>query len=244
MQISGISSQNDVKVGGNKAPSDDSIIKNARQQIEDLKRQIKELAENDKMDAKTKSEKKQELQKQINELNVRIRQREMELRKQQQEAKENPQREEAKAAAENAVKPEKVGFSKEMTGAVVAASTHLDVAGAMSEVSAKLSGRAGELETEIATDIGRGAATSAKENELFKVKNGAKNSADAAVSGLAEAGEKLENAAEADKESDSVDEKEDSEEENEVRTDGMYDKDGNRVEDENENVGDEYEDRA
>ncbi len=112
----------------------------------------------------------------------------------------------------------------------------------MNEVSVKLNGRARELSAEIETDAKRGADTTAKQAELDKVNKGVQNSKAVAASALSEADGKLENAAEIDEKSEEIREKEDNE--NDVRTDGMYDRDGNRVEEKDADEEREYEDKA
>mgnify|MGYP006990223319 CR=1 FL=1 len=50
MQITGIQSQGNSSTGVNKQQSEDSIIKNAQSQIEELRKQLQQLAENKDMD--------------------------------------------------------------------------------------------------------------------------------------------------------------------------------------------------
>lgn len=245
MQITGIQSQGNNNMGVNKQQSEDSVIKNAQSQIEELRKQLQQLAENKDMDPKAKTEKKQQLQQQIADLNAQIRQRQAELRKEKQTPKESTKNAaEKEAASEGAKKPDgfDAGFSKATAGAIISASNSLDFADSMNEVSVKLSGRARELSAEIETDAKRGADTTAKQAELDKVNKGVQNSKAAAASALSEADGKLENAAEIDEKSEEIRKKEDNE--NDVRTDGMYDKDGNRVEEKDADEEREYEDKA
>lgn len=245
MQITGIGSQANNNVGVTKQQSEDSIIKNAQNQIEELRKQLQQLAENKDMDPKAKTEKKQQLQQQIADLNAQIRQRQAELRKEKQAAKEPAKKTaEKEAANETARKSDGFGFSKAAAGAVIAASNALETADALDGLRVRLSGRANELEAEIATDAKRGADTSAKQAELDKVKKGVQNSASAAASVLNEADGELKNAAEFDEKSEDIKEKENNDDEKDIRTDGMYDKDGNRVEENGENAEREYEDKA
>lgn len=235
MNISGVQSQNTAAYQQvNKQQGDDPVIKNAQSQIDELRKQLQQLAENEEIDPKTKTEKKQQIQQQISDLNAQIRQRQAEIRKEKQASKENPQRTaaEAKTKEEN----EKAsGFSAASTSALISASNSLDVADSLSSLHSKLKGRARELTSEIETDKTRGADITAKQSELDKVNKGVKNTAIAHAQVLDEADDALKNAAESDadalseKESKNVKEKE--EEEKEIKTNGMYDKDGNRLED-------------
>ena len=82
MNISGVQSQNTAAYQQvNKQQGDDPVIKNAQSQIDELRKQLQQLAENEEMDPKTKTEKKQQIQQQISDLNAQIRQRQMEIRK-------------------------------------------------------------------------------------------------------------------------------------------------------------------
>ena len=244
MQVSGIQSDNSYgRQVQNKQQAEDSVIKNAQSQIEALRKQLRQLAENEEMDPKTKAQKKQDIQKQIAELNAQIRQRQAEIRKEKQEAREPSQREIEKKAEENA-KTEGTSFSKTEAGSIISASNALDAAQDLSGLNKKLSGRARELGAEIKTDLARGADTKAKENELSKVKKGIKHTAEGSAEILNEAGKELETAAKIDvrtEEKKAEKEAKNGENEDEVKTDGMYDKDGNRVEDRKEK---EYEDKA
>ena len=104
MQITGIQTQGNNNMGVNKQQSEDSVIKNAQSQIEELRKQLQQLAENKDMDPKAKTEKKQQLQQQIADLNAQIRQRQAELRKEKQSPKESAQKAAEKEAASDAAK--------------------------------------------------------------------------------------------------------------------------------------------
>lgn len=239
MQISGIQSGSSYgQQVNNKKQAEDSVIKNAQSQIEALRKQLQQLGENEEMDPKTKAEKKQEIQKQINELNAQIRQRQAELRREKQTANEPSRREIEQKAEENA-KTESTGFSKSAAGSLISASNALDSAQDLSSLNKKLSGRGRELSAEIKTDLARGADTAAKERELEKVNKGIKNTAEGSAKVLNEADKELETAAKIDAET----EEKKSENDDGVKTDGMYDKDGNRVEDKDVEER-EYEDKA
>lgn len=248
MQITGIQTQGNNNMGVNKQQSEDSVIKNAQSQIEELRKQLWQLAENKDMDPKAKTEKKQQLQQQIADLNAQIRQRQAELRKEKQSPKESAQKAAEKEAASDAAKKADgfdTGFSKATAGAIISASNSLDFADSMNEVSVKLNGRARELSAEIETDAKRGADTTAKQAELDKVNNGVKNSKAAAADALNEADGKLKNAAETDETLGEIKEKDENNgEEEDIRTDGMYDKNGNRIEEKDESAEREYEDKA
>ena len=128
MNITGIQSQNTAAYQQvNKQQGDDPVIKNAQSQIEELRKQLQQLAENKDMDPKTKTEKKQQIQQQISDLNTQIRQRQAEMRKEKQSPKENTQR----AAAEAETKKENAkagGFSAASASALISASNALSIA--------------------------------------------------------------------------------------------------------------------
>lgn len=238
MQITGIQSGSGVQQV-NKQQSEDSVIKNAQSQIEALRKQLQQLAENEEMDPKTKSEKKQEIQKQISELNAQIRQRQAELRKEKQEASAPSQSEIEKKAEENA-RTDGFGFSKSASGSLISASNALDGAKELHSLNKRLSGRERELKAEIKADLQRGADTSAKEKELGKVSKGIKSTAEDSIKILNEADKELKTSAKIDAE---TEDKKSEKEDRDVKTDGMYDKDGSRVEEKDETER-EYEDKA
>lgn len=220
MQITGVQSSNNYQKPINNS-QEDAVIKNAQKQIEALRNELQTLSENEDMEPKIKAEKKQELQKQINELNTQIRQREIELRKEKQAAN---QPSEANKNEESSG----VGFTKSVTGGLISVSNALKGAKDLNGLNKRLTGRAGELNAEIKADLARGADTLAKEKELEKVNKGIKSTALESGKMLNQAKEKLE-----------ASEKEDDQ----VKTDGMYDKDGNRIEDKDDSER-EYEDKA
>lgn len=244
MNISGVQSQNTAAYQQtNKQQGDDPVIKNAQSQIDELRKQLQQLAENEEMDPKTKTEKKQQIQQQISDLNAQIRQRQAEIRKEKQASKENPQRTaaEAKTKEENA---KASGFSTASASALISVSNSLDVADSLSSLNTKLKGRARELSAEIEIDKARGADITAKQSELDKVNKGVKNTAVAHARVLGEADDALKSAAESDAEALSEKEnvKEKEEDKKEIKTKGMYDKDGNRIEDKDEES--DFEDKA
>lgn len=236
MQITGVQQNTASYQQVNKQQGDDPVIKNAQSQIEELRKQLQQLAENKDMDPKTKTEKKQQIQQQISDLTAQIRQRQNEMRREKQasaKARAETPREEAKNESAGV----SGGFSKNAAGALISASNALDSADALSGLNAKLSGRARELNAEIETDLKRGADVTAKQAELDKVNKGVKNTASAAADVLSEAGETLENAADKEKEAAGV-------KEDEVKTEGMYDKDGNRIEEKHGNEESDFKDKA
>lgn len=236
MQITGVQQNTASYQQVNKQQGDDPVIKNAQSQIEELRKQLQQLAENKDMDPKTKTEKKQQIQQQISDLTAQIRQRQNEMRREKQasaKARADAPREEAKNESAGV----SGGFSKNAAGALISASNALDNADALSGLNAKLSGRARELSAEIETDLKRGADVTAKQAELDKVNKGVKNTASAAAKVLSEADERLENASDEEKETEDV-------KEEEIKTEGMYDKDGNRIEEKHGNEESDFKDKA
>lgn len=162
MQITGAASTTQAVQNTYKTLSDDPQIKNLQNQIAELQKQIQSLAENDEMDAKTKSEKKQELQKQIASLNAEIRQRRIEAQRERQAAAK---------PAEAKAEPRKFkdGFDEDDTNTLLAASSSLEQSKTVGSVIKSSEGRARILTSEIETDKARGADTTAKEKELEKI---------------------------------------------------------------------------
>ena len=163
MQISGV--ENSAAVQNTKSTvSDDPQIKNLQSQIAELQKQIQSLAENEDMDPKAKSEKKQELQKQIADLNTQIRQRRIEAQKERQAASKT---------AETKSEPRKFkdGFDEHDTITLLAASSSLERSKTVGAVIKKGEGNARILTTQIEIDKSRGADTTAKEKELEKIED-------------------------------------------------------------------------
>lgn len=251
MQISGIqSTQQTANV--NNRQSSDPVIKNAQNQIAELQKRLQALAEDGETDAKTKADKKKEIQQQIADLNTQIRQRQAEMRKQQQEPKENYKK---KAEREAEQKQAKAGaFTARGTQALISAENSVKQSDTLGAVVTDLEGKERILKRQIATDAARGADTSAKQTELSKIKEHISGAKEDQAEVLGEANKTLKAAAEYDKEerkaekSKEKDEEKESEksgetEEKKIKTEGIYDKDGNWVEEEDDE-GKDYEDRA
>lgn len=204
MQITGAASSTQAVQNTNKTISDDPQIKNLQSQIAELQKQIQSLAENDEMDAKTKSEKKQELQKQIASLNAEIRQRRIQAQKEKQEAAKP-------VKSEAAPRKFKDGFDEKETSTLLAASSSLEQSKTVGSVIKSSEGRARILTSEIETDKARGADTTAKEKELEKIEQ----HTEAAKENLAEEAEKSE---EDDKDSETSEEKDKAGESDEKRS--------------------------
>lgn len=179
MQITGAATGTQAVQNTNKTISDDPQIKNLQSQIAELQKQIQSLAENDEMDAKTKSEKKQELQKQIANLNAEIRQRRIEAQKEKQAAAK---------PSETKTEPKrfKDGFDEKDASTLLAASSSLEQSKTVGSVIKSSEGRARILTTEIEIDKSRGADTTYKEKELEKIEE----HTEAAKENLAEEAEK------------------------------------------------------
>ena len=163
MQITGAASSTQAVQNTNNTINDDPQIKNLQSQIAELQKQIQSLSENEEMDAKTKSEKKQELQKQIANLNNEIRQRRIEAQKERQTAAKPA---EAKSSRSGRFKD---GFDEEDTNTLLAASGSLEQTKTIGAVIKRSEGRARILTTEIEIDKSRGADTTAKEKELANI---------------------------------------------------------------------------
>lgn len=179
MQITGAANSPQAVQNTNRTASDDPEITNLQNQIAELQKQIQSLSENDSLDPKAKSEKKQELQKQIADLNSEIRQRRIQAQKEKQ-ASAKP------AQTDAAPKRFKDGFDEKDTSTLLAASSSLEQSKTVGSVIKRAEGRASILTTEIAIDKSRGADTTYKEKELEKIEE----HTEAAKENLAEETEK------------------------------------------------------
>lgn len=243
MQISGISnSAQNTSQGVTRQQSEDQIIKNAQAQIEALRKQIQELAENKELDPKVKSEKKQELQKQITELNTQIRQRQAELRKEKSQPTEQSQKKQAEKEAKAENKPGGA-ISRRGFNTLLSADNAVSLSNVHGSVASSLEGRAKELSSEIKQDGGRGAVTEQKQNELAEISSHAKKARNAQAETLGEANKNMKKSAEIENEADKKADKDKSREE-EIKVDGIYDKDGNRIERNDPGDNRSYEDKA
>lgn len=243
MQISGIQSQNAASYNSvNKQQGNDPVIKNAQSQIEELRKQLQELAENKEMDPKTKSDKKQQIQQQISDLNTQIRQRQVELRKEQQAPKQSAEKQAEKEQMEEKTGANAGGFSKTGTNALISAANSVEVSDAVGKINTSLKGQAKVLTAQIKTDAANGADVTAKQAELEKVNKGIQNTSSAQAEALGKADSELKNAADVETEKENVKDKDgDNDNDKEIKVDGMYDKDGNRVEEKEES---EFEDEG
>lgn len=215
MNISGISgSQAYVQV--NRSEAEDSVIKSAQSRIEALRKQMRELAENEELDPKTKADKKQELQRQISDLQMQIRERQRELAEQKRQPGEQAEKEvrlEEKSGTKAAC-----GISRASFNALLSADNTVSASKTYGSTAAALSGRARELQAELKADSGRGAATEQKQEELADVKARAEKAKKSQAVSLARAAqelnskEKMRSEAERD-----VEKKENSEEEEKER---------------------------
>lgn len=145
------------------AAAEDPEIKSLQNQVAELQKRIQSLSEDDSIDPKAKSEKKQELQKQIASLNAQIRQRRIQTQRERRSAAEK---------AENNVKSGKRfedGFDKNDAHDIISASNSLKKSQSTGSVIKKSEGRARILNAEIESDKARGADTSVKEKELEKL---------------------------------------------------------------------------
>lgn len=179
MQIMGAASSN-IQAAQNtsKSTADNPQIRNLQNQIAELQKQIQSLSENESLDAKAKSEKKQELQKQIASINAEIRQIKLQEQKEKQAAAK---------PAESKQEPKKFkdGFDEDEASTLLSASGSLEQTKAIGAVIKSGECRAKILTSQIETDKSRGADTSAKEKELAKIEESV-NSAKNGLSGEAE----------------------------------------------------------
>lgn len=252
MQISGV--QGSQQAGVNKKQSSDPIIKEAQDKIAELQKRMKELVNDDTLDAKSKAEQKKEMQAQISELNTQIKQRQAELRKQEYESKKAR---ESKSGG-NVHKGDADAFSVQGTNALLSACNAVKISDALGDLAKGMELTARRLSSEIETDIERGADVSVKENMLSDLKKGIANTKSNQLEILVDANITMNSAAEDEEEGAVVEDTEEDEEtegenaegsegDTSIKSDGMiiegiYDKDGKLSAESKEES--DYEDRA
>ena len=138
----------------------DSVTKTIQKQIQDLKKQLKEVSADPNMNAEVKARKQQDIQQQITDLQNQLRQHQMDQR--QQKLKEKT--EEAKSS-------EQAGME-----AVVSADNAVRNAEVQEGVASKMKGRASVLRSEMELDAGRNSGTiPSKMNELARAEQASEN---------------------------------------------------------------------
>lgn len=168
MKITGAANGAQAVQNSNTSVSDNPEIKNLQNRIAELQKQIQSLSENDSLDPKAKSEKKQELQKQIASINAEIRQIRIQAQKENRAAAK-PDEKEAEP------KKFKDGFDEKDASTLLNASNSLKQSKTVGAVIKSSEGRARILTSEIETDKARGADTSAKERELQRIEEHTEN---------------------------------------------------------------------
>ena len=234
----------------NRSEAQDSVIKSLQSRIEEIRNQMRELEKHEDLDPKSKADKKAEMQKQISELQAQIRQRQAEMREEKLQPTEQSKQKQAEKQAEQEAKQQaKTGttaaFSKTGANAFLSADNAMDISKAHGGVATALEVRARELAAELRSDSSRGAATEQKQEELADVTARAKKARGEQVSVLGEANKEMSHAAEIDtkaKEKAAYEAKSEDEEEK-IKVDGRYDRNGERIDD-NDPEKKDYEDRA
>ena len=252
MQISGV--QGSQQAGVTKKQSSDPIIKEAQDKIAELQKRMKEIVNDDTLDAKSKAEQKKEMQAQISELNSQIKQRQAELRKQEYESKKARQSKSGGGVHKGSAD----AFSVQGTNALLSACNAVKISDALGDLAKGMELTARRLSSEIEKDIERGADVSVKENMLSDLKEGIANTKNNQLEILVDANITMNSAAEVEEEGvvKGTEESEETDGENAevsegetsiksdgIKIEGIYDKAGNWVEEEN-GEGKDYEDRA
>lgn len=154
----------------------DAVSKEMQRQIEETKKQIQELSENQKMPPEEKMKKRQELQKQLTDLTNQLRQHQIEQRRQkQQEKKQGTSMDDMLGGSRKTAKTggkagaAKAGLSKAGMKALISSDTAMKQADAQGSVATGLEGRAGVLEAEIKQDGSRGMDVLDKKEELAEL---------------------------------------------------------------------------
>lgn len=257
MQITGVA-QNSSKpqqIKVSKSEMDDDLIKSYQKRIEELQQRIQDLADSD-MDPKIKQEKKKGFLQQITDLKSQIMQRQAELRqKKQEEAAQKQAEKQAEKEAEREAKKQDsytgpAAFTKQGFNSMLSAGNSVELSKVHGNTASALNGRANELKAEIKADSGRGAATENKIETAAKLTVRAQKAKREQLSDLGDANKDMTIAAKAEKKANEkkiygTDENEEKEDKlhRKVPQEGIYNKDGNCRELEEEDKA-EFEDKA
>ncbi len=203
----------------------DSVTKTIQKQIQDLKKQLKEISADPNINAEMKAQKQQDIQQQITDLQNQLRQHQMDQR--QQKLKEK---------TEKAKTSEQAGME-----AVISADSAVRNAEVQEGVASRMKGRASVLKNEIGTDAGRGSgAIASKLNELSRAEQASEDARATQMQLLGDAGQELKGAAEAEQDpekklEEAEEERKLQEQEEEERAETlMYTSDGKTVSQEQE----------
>lgn len=144
------------------SPMGDAVTKRLQSEIEEVQRQIQNLASNENMTTEQKQKKKQELEDKIMDLQAQLQQH---LSEQRQEEKE----EQTKAA-------EQKTYDETGMQTVISSDAAIKHAKTQEATANRMEGRAAVLRSEMELDIGRQREpVKSKENELSKAEQGAEN---------------------------------------------------------------------
>lgn len=170
MQISGIGGGNNLRPvmmpkQNNNNPEVDSLQK----QIEEKRKQLSELSNNDKLSPEQKQKKRESLQQEITELEAQKNQAEMAAKqKERQEAEEKMARQNDESLSRNE-DGDTAKISARGMKALISAGQAMDMADVKNGVRTSLKCEAGILESEIKLDQARGDDTTKKEEQLSKI---------------------------------------------------------------------------
>lgn len=226
MRIGGVGQGNSPVGAAMMQNGTDAVSKDIQRQIEETKKQIQELSEKQNMTLEEKMKKRQELQKQLTELTNQLRQHQIEQRRQkQQEKKQGKSMDELLGGSREGAKAKdktgtsKSGMSQAGMKALISADSAMKQADVQGSVATSLEGRAGVLEAEIHQDGARGIDVSSKKEELAEVEQRASDALASQGEALREAGQEVQNAADAEQTEKSADTKKTEEDkESESRT--------------------------
>lgn len=200
MTVNGINGMNTQPAmgGAGAGAQTDPASKNLQQQIDRLQQELKEISANQEMPAETKMKKRQDLQKQISELQIQLRQRQIDAKREERKKKQEANSFDDMLGTKGQNKTnaaQNVGLSADSMTAMISADKSVKQANMQGSVAAKMEGKAGVLESEIALDSARGGDTSAKQSELADLEAKAQAAEASQLSTLAQAGETLQDAA-------------------------------------------------
>ncbi|MCI9136386.1 MAG: hypothetical protein HFH48_02300 [Lachnospiraceae bacterium] len=202
MRIGGINGANPRPGQAGMQQQTDSVSKNIQKQIANKQKELQNLSSNNELDMEAKGKKRQAIMQEINDLNNQLRQHQIEQRREQAMAqkKQSGGSSVDELTGGGARKAGKQGsmMSQSSMKAVISAESALKQAQVQGSAANGLENQAHILKSEIEQDKGRTDVTK-KEEELARKEERAAAAAASQMDTLSEAGEKIEEAAEAER---------------------------------------------
>lgn len=186
----------------------DSFSKNIQSQIANAQKKLQDLSSNEDMTIEDKMKKRQEIQQEITNLNQQLHQHQIEQRKEKQV--KNASVQDLTGGANNgktAAKEKNSGLSQGSMQAIISADSSMKQAKVQGNVTTRMEGRAGVLESEIKLDAQKGMDTKKKEEELAEVQQKAQEATASQLGTLADASKNVQEAVQVDQQNEDSSEK-------------------------------------